>query len=187
MLERLGNSEPSDLLLPSPIELSEVQRGITSIHDMHSLSQSSPREPSDHESSTSTSLRQSATAKVSPKGSHWYRIWWLEIATLVLSLVCLAANVGILLALDGRKLQDWKLANVEVTPNTLVSILATISKSALLLPIAEGISQLKWPYFQRGAHRVLDFEIFEDAARGPLGSMVLVWTMHLRVSDSRVL
>jgi hypothetical protein len=73
----------------------------------------------------------------------WLSVWCKGLGALVFSFVCLAANVSILWALEGKGLQSWRLGNVDVTPNALVSIVSTLSKSSLLLPVAEGISQMK--------------------------------------------
>jgi hypothetical protein len=46
--------------------------------------------------------------------------------------------------------------------------------------VAEGISQLKWTYFQQRPQRLYDMQIFDDASRGPLGSMTMLWNMNIR-------
>jgi hypothetical protein len=75
---------------------------------------------------------------------YWCRSWWRELAALCFSLGCLVANISVLWVLDGKIYESWHINTVEVTPNTVISVITTISKSALLLPLAEGIAQLKW-------------------------------------------
>ena len=76
----------------------------------------------------------------------------------------------ILLRFNGRPLTDWPFS---ITLNTFISLLATLARAALALPIAESISQLKWVWFQR-SHRLLDVQAFDSASRGPLGSLSLL-------------
>lgn len=78
------------------------------------------------------------------RATHWYNIWWIELTALAFSLACVVANAVILYTLHGKPYTSWQIRGVQITPNTLVSVVATFSKSALLLPVAEGIAQLKW-------------------------------------------
>lgn len=41
-------------------------------------------------------------------------------------------------------------------------------------------SSPRWIYFQQRAHRLLDLQIFDEASRGPLGALKLIWTVRLR-------
>lgn len=70
----------------------------------------------------------------------------------------------------------------DINPNTLISILATLNRSSLLLYVTQGIAQSKWPYFQRKEHRLSDLQAFDDASRGPLGSLCLLWSINIKVS-----
>ena len=106
--------------------------------------------------------------------------WLLEISAAVFSVVCLLCNVAVLRALDGRKYKSWHVAGVDITPNTLISITSTLSKSGFLLPVAEGLSQLKWTHSQREPHSLLDIQRFDEASRGPLGSLKLLLDMRWR-------
>jgi Protein of unknown function (DUF3176) len=42
--------------------------------------------------------------------------------------------------------------------------------------LTEGLSQLKWNSFARGERSLLDFQIFDAAARTPLGGLKLLIT-----------
>ncbi|KAK2598292.1 hypothetical protein N8I77_011715 [Diaporthe amygdali] len=55
----------------------------------------------------------------------------------------------------------------------MVSALSTISKALLLEPVAASISQLKWLHLRR-PRSMYEFELFDQASRGPLGSMSLL-------------
>ena len=116
----------------------------------------------------------------SKKNVLW--LWWQELLSIGFSVLCLAANVGVLVYLDQKPYSSWRIARVNITPNTIISIIATFAKASLMLPIAESIVQLKWLHFQARMQRVSDLQVFDDASRGPLGSMRLLWRVNLRVS-----
>ena len=60
-----------------------------------------------------------------------------------------------------------------VTLNTLISILATTSRSLLLLIAASVIGQDKWLYFRR-FQPLIDMQTFDGASRGPFGALGLL-------------
>lgn len=115
---------------------------------------------------------------------RWYKTWWFEILAALFSLSCIAANTGFLLYLDQRPYQSWRIAKVNVTPNAIISILATANKASLLLTVAQMLVQLKWLYFQGRGRRLFDLQVFDDASQGPLGSLRLLWDINLRVNCS---
>ncbi|KAJ4295934.1 hypothetical protein N0V88_004636 [Collariella sp. IMI 366227] len=98
-------------------------------------------------------------------------MWLAEILCALLSIVCLAVIIGVLKTYDGRSLTDWPLS---VSLNTLLAFLTAICQVSLAVPLSEGLSQLKWNSFARGERPLADFQVFEDAARGPVGSAVLL-------------
>lgn len=65
-----------------------------------------------------------------------------------------------------------------IAPNTAVSVFATLSKSSLLLPVAECLSQLKWLHF-KSSHRLGELELFDKASRGPLGALQFLWNINV--------
>lgn len=97
-------------------------------------------------------------------------VWPPELASYVLALVAFIAII-ILLANYTDKIQpNWpSLLNI----NTLLSILATILKTALLFPVTQGISELKWIRFSR-PHSLLDIDRWDAASRTTWGSLLLV-------------
>lgn len=102
---------------------------------------------------------------------------------MVFSLTCLVANIGFLLYLDERQYQSWRIVNIDITPNAIISVLATLNKASLLLPVAEMLVQLKWLWFQARERRVFDLQVFDDASRGPLGSLRFLRDINLRVGS----
>jgi hypothetical protein len=64
---------------------------------------------------------------------------------------------------------------LNINLNTLISLLADILKAALLLIVAEIISQGKWAWFASRPRHHTDFQKFEDASRSVLGSFKLLF------------
>jgi hypothetical protein len=104
--------------------------------------------------------------------TRWFVEWWgLEILSLVFSGICMIIILTVLGHYDGKPLPAWK---VGITINAFISILAGFAKSALLLPCAEALGQLKWNWFSKKPRKMMDFEVLDSASRGPWGSMVLL-------------
>ncbi|KAF2972258.1 hypothetical protein GQX73_g1260 [Xylaria multiplex] len=109
-------------------------------------------------------------------GEIWSDTWLWEILSIILSGVCFALTLVLLKIYDQRAPPQFIYG---ITLNALISILTTFSKSALLVVVAGAISQLKWRWFQNtNGKSVLDTQLFDDASRGPWGSIVLLATPH---------
>jgi len=100
--------------------------------------------------------------------------WWLwEFASLAVSTLTMAAVMITLLKVDGTALNDWAFP---IQPNSMVSVFMTISKSALLVPIAKCISQSKWIRFRQAPRPLAALDGFDEASRGPWGSSMLLFS-----------
>jgi hypothetical protein len=106
--------------------------------------------------------------------SDW---WWWELGSVVLSCACFIAIVITLRIIQDKSLSSWHSV---ISPNALISTLATISKASLMLAVAACISQLKWLYFESAPHRLHNIQIFDDASRGPLGALELLTQLSPR-------
>jgi len=71
--------------------------------------------------------------------------WMLEISSQLFSVLCMVAIVVLLAKIDGSLLESWQSP---VSPNAVISIASTAAKAALVLPVAEALSQLKWLHFR---------------------------------------
>lgn len=96
--------------------------------------------------------------------------WLHEISSLIASFACQIWLVVILLQMNNRPLDTW---TQKISLNAMVSALSTISKALLLEPVGASMGQLKWLHL-RQPRRMYDFELFDDASRGPLGSGFLL-------------
>jgi len=67
----------------------------------------------------------------------------------------------------------------DLSLNTIISVLATGCKSALLLVTAEAISQLKWLWFHitsksKSYTQLIGIQKFDAASRGRLDSLLII-------------
>lgn len=99
------------------------------------------------------------------------RGWWQELLWLWISVLAFVILVVLLNAYDNQPLPQWPSG---ITLNTAVASLATIARTALTIPVAEGLSQSKRSWFKRKPRPLKDFDMFDQASRGPWGSLTLL-------------
>ncbi|KAF7181989.1 hypothetical protein CNMCM7691_001377 [Aspergillus felis] len=107
--------------------------------------------------------------------------WTYEVLTITLSIGCIAAIATILATMDGKSLSQWTMP---IQPNALISVFAVVAKASLLYSVAQCIGQLKWLYFRSGVHPMIDIQRFDDASRGPWGSLIFLWKFRLTALTS---
>ncbi|KAI4600355.1 hypothetical protein KJ359_000709 [Pestalotiopsis sp. 9143b] len=100
-------------------------------------------------------------------GGNW---WIVEGVAWIASAIALAAVIITVAMTDGKPLPTWPM---DITLNSFISFMTTIMKAAAAIPVAEGISQLKWLWYRKlGAVR--DIQTFDEASRGTWGSAKLL-------------
>ncbi|KAL2064485.1 hypothetical protein VTL71DRAFT_4979 [Oculimacula yallundae] len=105
--------------------------------------------------------------------SKLIRDWWtLEILAWVVALGSMAVMVYFLKMYDQKPQSDWPFP---ITVNAFLQIFTTTLRGAILVPVAQSISQLKWTWFLRSNRPLEDFATFEEASRGIWGSLCLIW------------
>ncbi|KAH7260342.1 hypothetical protein B0J15DRAFT_492385 [Fusarium solani] len=109
------------------------------------------------------------------KAFDWW--WWWDIGAAAVSVICLGLIVGVLVEANGKPRDSWPLA---IQPNSIIAVLTTAGKSALLVPIASCLSQLKWRLIYTRARPLSYLQTFDDASRGPWGSFMMFWTLPLQ-------
>lgn len=97
--------------------------------------------------------------------------WFLEIASLLLGICAFIVIIVLLSHYDGRQQFQWN----GVTLNAVVSVLATIARIGIVVPVAEALAQWKWMHFSKGYKALSDFGLLDDASRGTRGSLLLLW------------
>lgn len=102
-----------------------------------------------------------------------FAVWILEILSLLGSVLCLLAILILLGAFNNKPLPDWKF----ITLNGIISVLSDLAHAALVYPVTEAIGQLKWVWYwdAQRPRRVADFEVFNNASRGPFGSLGMLF------------
>lgn len=100
------------------------------------------------------------------------------------SFLCLVTIIAFLMTIEGRPLANWRIGSTEISPNTVISIASTLMKASILLPLAQGISQLKWTYFQESARPLANIQTFDNASRGPWGAMILLFRVRGRALNA---
>ncbi|KAI0858267.1 hypothetical protein F4860DRAFT_486760 [Xylaria cubensis] len=112
---------------------------------------------------------QKEKAHKSSQALHYMVEWWLwEFCGMSLSIGSIIAVIYQAINLDGTLLTDW---TSDISPNTVISALVTLAKTSMLLALAEGLSQAKWLYFWNASRALSNVSVYEDASRGPWGSL----------------
>ncbi|XPS90735.1 hypothetical protein M3J09_000168 [Ascochyta lentis] len=103
--------------------------------------------------------------------------WRWEIFTWVLGTVGYLSNLILVCISDGMLQKNWH-SRIQIT--AFVAALAQVSQSALLVPTASSIAQLKWKWVLTASRPAQDIDRFDLASRGPDGSMRLLWYFALK-------
>lgn len=103
--------------------------------------------------------------------------WTIEIIALSLSFGTLGAICIILSLYDGRPLDAWGFV---LSLNTVVSILGAISRASMGFALSAAFGQAKWNWYRERDDKLLTFDRFDEATRGPWGSLKLLWHLKFR-------
>lgn len=85
----------------------------------------------------SASAQDGTTSGLKPDKSPFWRLWAIEMVSMITSLLLLAAIVAILAAFDGVPQPGWG-RRITITLNSLIAILSTLCRAMLMLVVAEG-------------------------------------------------
>ncbi|KAI1099350.1 hypothetical protein F4804DRAFT_345568 [Jackrogersella minutella] len=110
-------------------------------------------------------------ATAAARRHHVFRFWPWEIGSLFLAFGLIAATYSVLAHFDGQKVPEWPFS---INLNTLIALLATIMRAAMLVGVAEVISQTKWTWFSR-PRPLSHLQYFDDASRSFSGSLSLLF------------
>lgn len=107
--------------------------------------------------------------EILPSGQYH---WALEIGAIGVSISSLVAILVLLPIFENQPLASWWLP---VSLNAIISVLGATSRASLAFAISACISQGKWNWFRQRHDNVMVFDRFEEASRGPWGSLRLLW------------
>ncbi|KAL8391932.1 hypothetical protein RB595_002223 [Gaeumannomyces hyphopodioides] len=108
-----------------------------------------------------------------PKSSWW---WW-EILACALGLVSTVLLFVLLAHVEGIALESWPHP---IQINSVIAVLTAVARTAMVVPLAACISQLKWSHFERPS-RLGHLQDYDNASRGPWGSLLILF--NLKVGD----
>ncbi|KAF2690455.1 hypothetical protein K458DRAFT_413232 [Lentithecium fluviatile CBS 122367] len=147
---------------PSPVTPGTAEKG----------GEQRTHEPGDTQAASNFAQRIEQKLWKYSASSNVVKRWLLEIISWSLSAICMAGIVGVLIFYKNKRIPNWPLG---LTLNAYISVLSKVASAALLLPVSEALGQLKWSWFQGGkSQKMWDFEIFDNASRGPWGSLLLL-------------
>jgi hypothetical protein len=125
--------------------------------------------------------------------------WWVyEILSIIISAGALIAIIVLLSNVNNKPQPSWAtggrycteerlLGSQEtvchghgISLNSVVSWIGTIARVGLLVPLSNGLGQLKWSWFSNEERSLADFEAFDQASRGLNGSVRLIWRLRAR-------
>ncbi|KAI0412231.1 hypothetical protein F5X98DRAFT_355498 [Xylaria grammica] len=98
--------------------------------------------------------------------------WSIEIAGLFLTLAAFISLLVVLKGVDNQPLSTW---HFPFSVNTVISALSIIMKTPLAFAIGSCLGQGKWSWFTKRSGPLSGFVTFDDASRGPLGCVALLW------------
>lgn len=101
--------------------------------------------------------------------------WGLEILSSLTSLILLGGMISIFFYMKDRPLSDWQFP---ISLNAIISILTTACSAAIMHGVSTSISQLKWLHFATGHRKLFSLESFDEASRGPYGSIKFLFTIR---------
>ncbi|KAK8117795.1 uncharacterized protein PG998_006076 [Apiospora kogelbergensis] len=131
-------------------------------------------------SGSAQTLEQDVPKTVNRGIEKWYylfrRGWTLEVLSSGFSLASLLAMIILLARIHETPLSSW---TASISPNAMIAVLSTASRASLLLPVTESLSQLKWLHLAaKHESNFQDLQLFDDASRGPLGSLTLLLSIR---------
>jgi hypothetical protein len=100
--------------------------------------------------------------------------WWPETIAFAFSTLCFAGLLTLLGIENGKLLSQWTFF---LSINTITSILSTGMKAPLAFVVSSCLSQWKWAWFRKRQASVACFVDLDEASRGPLGSLQLLYRM----------
>lgn len=126
-----------------------------------------------HESNVTSSTPSTERTTIAKRV---WRDWWLEVLAGIFITFNFSGLIALLRAYQRQPLPDWPLG---LSFNIVLSIFGAVFRAPILFIAAEGLGQLKWQWL-RTRRPLSDLSTYDDAARGPWGSINLVLAIRWR-------
>lgn len=97
--------------------------------------------------------------------------WMIENVATLFSLLSMFTIVLLLFLYDSKPIFEWHGASL----NSFIAVFATLSKTLLLMVVSSCLGQWKYIYFSREKRKLIEFDVFDEASRGPQGGFQLLW------------
>ncbi|KAI0385228.1 hypothetical protein F5Y04DRAFT_208321 [Hypomontagnella monticulosa] len=102
----------------------------------------------------------------------WHYGWVVEIFGIALAIISL---MSIFIALQCYKGQEAKAWPLFITLNSFIAVFTVLLKAGIAVPLSEGISQLKWQWFEQNPRRLVDMHEFDEASRDAWTSLLFIF------------
>jgi hypothetical protein len=110
--------------------------------------------------------------------------WSLELLAVVVSVSSITAIIAVLYRENNQPLTAWRFG---ITLNTIIAALGTLARTTLAFAISACIGQQRWSWLRRRPDRLVAFERFDEASKGPYGALQLFAWLRMRYSYLGVL
>jgi hypothetical protein len=96
-----------------------------------------------------------------------YITWLAEVTALGIAFISFLLVLALCVLFNHKEVEDDGFYSN--TPSSLLNFLVSTMRTSLMVPIASGIAQLKWKWFNK-SKQLSDLEVFDAALRSFIGS-----------------
>jgi hypothetical protein len=106
-----------------------------------------------------------------------FRAWGFELGAILLAVGLVVAIMVLLATHEGLPAPNW---GQHLNLNALLALLSTILRAALVVIVAQVISQRKWEWLSESSRPLSTLQDFDSGSRGGLGALSLIKTVLLK-------
>lgn len=140
--------------------------------------------PQPYDPASGNHLLSGQTQQYNPHGEALFREWAVEWTGWLVAATSLVALIILFAVYSEKPLRQWK---AKITPGTAVAVLSQLGQTSILGPVVDCICQSMWLWLDkesRATHRMnvnqgqaslIMMQRYDDASRGPLSSLFLLW------------
>ena len=118
----------------------------------------------------------------------FYTWWAWEVGAAIVSVAASIALIVLLKEADQQQQHSWEIGSTELTLNTVVAVLSTVIRAALLVMVEGCLSQGSWNWFarkredheQRAGRPLKDLDLFAEAGGNSWASLKLLYRTKFR-------